>query len=527
MTEHRPLGFKRAMKKLVRRACVTAVGYIELNFEREMGAAPEVVARLNDAKARMERMERLMEEAAEGEVEEDDAEFAELGEMVKALMAEPEVVLREGLVFDFPKSTDVIPDQRCESIVGFEGARHLTVQYMFSPEEVKEHFGVDLGNGYTPWGRKGKDDEETYQKVGDADFENEDLKDKSCVRVFKHYDKVAGLVYYLADGYKDFLREPGPPDVFVEDFWPIYALTFNEVEDENTFPPSDIELLMSQQEEYNKARQGKREHRYAALPRWGYSKSALQEDDVKGFVLSKPFTATAFNMAPGQKIGDLIGPIPVPGVDPNLYDTNEIMTDIQLVGGAQDANYGGVAKATATESAIAANATLASDNTAIDDLDEFLSLVARGAGQVLLREMSIDQVKMIAGRGAVWPEGMTLSDIADEIYLEIEAGSSGKPNQAVELDNWQKILPFAIQMPGINPMWLAKETLRRLDDKADLTEAFVSGMPSIIAQNAMQRPGGAEPGSDPAAQGDEGADNQAGPAEEQRGSEAAFGSNQV
>src|SRR5690606_3947371 len=87
--------------------------------------------------------------------------------------------------------------------------------------------------------------------------------------VWKHYDKASGLVYYLVDGYKEFLREPAAPDVFVEDFWPIYALTFNAVESEEAlFPPSDVYLMLDQQMEYNRSRQGQREHRKAARPRW-------------------------------------------------------------------------------------------------------------------------------------------------------------------------------------------------------------------------------------------------------------------
>lgn len=142
--------------------------------------------------------------------------------------------------------------------------------------------------------------------------------------------------------------------------------------------------------------------------------------------------------------------------------------------------------------------------------------------------MSAEQVKKIVGVGAVWPEGIALSDIADEIYLDIEAGSSGKPNQAIEVKNWQMMLPFLVQMPGIDPVWIARETIRRLDDKLDVTEAIMAGIPSIVAQNAQAQPGPADPAADPAAQGPEGQQNApAAPPEQQAGSDPAFGSNQV
>ena len=125
-----------------------------------------------------------------------------------------------------------------------------------------------------------------------------------------------------------------------------------------------------------------------------------------------------------------------------------------------------------------------------------------------MREMSEEQVKKIVGVGAVWPQ-MSLADIAGEVYLEVAAGSTGKPNQAVEVNNWKILGPLLQTTPGISPYWFGKETARRLDDKLDFTEAYEAGLPSIVAQNQLAGappvPGGPpEPGSDPNAQGGKG-----------------------
>jgi hypothetical protein len=71
------------------------------------------------------------------------------------------------------------------------------------------------------------------------------------------------------------------------------------------------------------------------------------------------------------------------------------------------------------------------------------------------------------------------------VLLEIEAGSMGRPNAAQEVANAQRIYPLLIQLPGIDPEFLAKDLLRRLDDRLDLTEAFKSSLPSIVAMNGM------------------------------------------
>ena len=535
MREQKPLDFKMAMKRLVRRTCTTGVGYIELGFIRETGRPEGYESRLADIRARLEHLRRLADEVAEGDISEDDPEIMELEASLASLMAEPEIVLREGLVFDYPDSTKVIPDRLCKSLVGFVGARHLTIEYLFTPDEVEEMFpGVDLKKGYTKW--NGIAEEASSEAPAfEPDRETDTPKRPDMVQVFKHYDKPSGLVYYVARGYKDFLREPAAPDVYVEEFWPVFALTFNDVESEETlFPPSDVSLLKSMQDEYNRARQGMREHRKAARPRFFFARGAVDEGDENKIASAEAFTATPLNLPPDKTLNDILQALQIPGVDPNLYETGPLFSDVQLTVGVQEANLGSVAKATATEAAIASNSMAASDQASVDDLDAFLTCIARASGVILLREMSEEQVKRIVGPGAVWPQ-MTLADIAGEIFLEVEAGSSGKPHQAVEIENWAKLAPTLTMIPNINPVWIAKETVKRLDDRIDLNEAVIEGIPSIVAQNAMTSapptmPTG-DPNTDPASQGAQGAqggaDKTAAQPMQQPGSEPAFGSNQT
>lgn len=531
MAEQQPVDFKRGMKSCVRRALTTGVGYVKLGFQREMGPRAGLVDQMADAQARLDHLRRLMEEAADGDLDADSAEIAELELSIAALQAEPEIVLREGLIVDFPQATKVIPDRFCKALDGFLGARHLSVEYTYTPSEVREVFGVDLGEGYTPYRAVNG----TTRGVSDDDVLDQDYewappgeKKSGLVCVWEHYDKATGLVYFVADGYAGFLREPKAPDVFVENFWPIYALAFNEVENEDElFPPSDVTLMLDMQKEHNRARQGLREHREAARPRWVSAAGAWSSEQdpmvIKGL---KPFEMASLNMDPQAKIGDIMQSLPVPGVDPNLYETGPIFADTQLVVGASEAQFGGVSKATATEASIAASASTSSDGSGIDDLDGFLSQIARASGQILQREMSEEIVKQIVGPGAVWPQ-MTLAEISGEIQLEVAAGSTGKPNQAVEIANMERLLPFLIQMPGIDPVALAREVLRRMDDRMDITSMIVASAPSIMAQNGMAQPAPANPANDPNAQGGAGTNNAPAPPGGPSGTNAAMGGNQT
>src|SRR5690606_19151329 len=124
--EQKPLDFKRGMKQVVRRAVTTGVGYVELDFQREMGPRPGLNDQLADFRARLDHLQTLAEQIQEGEFDEFSAEAAELEHSFNSLMQEPEIILREGLIIDFPAVTSVIPDKFTKSLDGFIGARHMT-----------------------------------------------------------------------------------------------------------------------------------------------------------------------------------------------------------------------------------------------------------------------------------------------------------------------------------------------------------------------------------------------------------------
>lgn len=531
LAEQQPVDFKRQMKAVVRRAITTCVGYVELGFQRETGLRAGLAEQLADARTRLDHLRVIAEEYGEGDVDEDSAERAELELSVASLEGEPNIVLREGLIIDTPQSTKVIPDRLTKSLDGFIGARHISIEYAYTVQEVKELFHVDLSKGYTSYSlNSGSSREISANDVLDDDYEwsPPDAKKNGMVCVWKHYDKTTGLVYYVADGHDGFLREPAAPDVFVETFWPVFALTFNAVESEDElFPPSDVALMIDPQREHNRSRQGMREHRDAARPRWVAANGSFgDEEDPLAIKNMKAFDLQMLNMDPQAKIADILQVVPVPGVDPNLYETGQIFGDVQMIVGAQEAQFGGTSQATATESAIAANSTTSADGSSIDDLDSFLSSIARASGQILQREMSEEIVKKIVGPGAVWPQ-MTLAEIAGEIYLEVAAGSTGKPNQAVQINNMERMIPLLLQIPGIDPVSLAREVLTRLDDRMDITKMIVAGLPSIVSQNQNKQVAPMEPGKDPNAQGPQGANNAPAAPGGPGGSAPAFGSNQV
>jgi hypothetical protein len=268
-----------------------------------------------------------------------------------------------------------------------------------------------------------------------------------------------------------------------------------------------VALLYHMQQEHNVSRQRLREHRDANRPKHATSKGKLDEEDKAKLSGSCAHEVVELNgMAPGDKIENILQAVPHNPIDPNLYEVNSTFEDMLRVGGSQEANLGGTAGATATESSIAEASRMSSIGSNVDDLDDFLTELAKSASHVLLYELSLETVQEIAGPGAVWPE-WSKDEIARDLWLEIRAGSSGKPNKAQEIQNFERLAPFLLQTPGVSPRWFFGQAVERLDDRLDITDAYLDGLPSMTALNGAPQPGTGNPATDPRQQGARGQNN--------------------
>jgi hypothetical protein len=493
--------FKQMMKMTVRRTSTTGVGYVKLGFERVMQKKPEIEQRIADISNRLSTLERISADIHDDQTDENGPETEQLRLLLNDLKTQQQIVVREGLAFDYPISTAIIPDPKLISLREFLGADWVAQEYVLSPNDVKEIYEVDVGKSYNAY--KGVDDGVTVtSRSGFVVLQDKTAKTevkegpdgRSCV-VWEIWSRKDGLVYEICDGYPDFLREPASPEAYTDRFWPWFPMMFNEVDHEaRVFPPSDVKLIRDMQMEHNRSRQGMREHRRAARPKTVVASGMVDQEDLEKLSNHPDNAIIELNgLQPGQKVDDLLQPFRGPPIDPNLYETEQNFTDMMRVSGLQDANIGGTGGSpSATQSNIAEASRATAMGSNIDDIDDMLTAFARSGSQILLQECSVDTVKRIVGEGAVWPE-MSAQQIADEVWLQIEAGSTGRPNQAQEIANAERLFPLLMQLPGIKPEFLAKELIKRLDDKLDITQAFQSMLPSIIAMNGMASRLGAGP----------------------------------
>ncbi len=496
MDEGRPR-FKSRLKRAVRRALVCGVAPVRLGYQRLMETDPVVSQKLDDATARINHLERLLEEAQDRDGDASDADLEELRLMVETLQGEKDIVVREGLIFDFMRPTSLIPDPEVTDLASFDNARWIAIEFVLTPDKIQEHYGVELEGKFTAYQNDGR----TRHDTTTADAEEGSKPQFACV--YEVQDKESGLVYVVCEGYDRFLKPPAPPDIYVEGFFDVWCLVFHPVEDEErVYPHSAVELIEPMQNEYNRSRTGLKEHRRANRPQWVSPKGALEEEDKAKLESNTPFALLEINaLSPGQDVKTLIQPKPVAPIDPNLYDVNQAFADIQRVLGLNEARLGELSGATATEASIGAQATATSDSADVDELDEFLMDLARGAGQILLDQMGVETVQRIAGPGAVWPE-RSRQEIAEQVFLSVKAGSSGRPNRAQDLANFERGAPWIIQTPGVNPEWFATKALEVLFEDIDIEEAIASGAPAITALNAMAGRMAANPGAQPTGRAD-------------------------
>ncbi len=509
--------FKAEMKQLVRRVITCGVAYIKTGYQRVNGTSPDVSRKLYDFDRRLKTLQRLIADSQSNSIYDYEAEIEQTKLVIQELQAEPEMLLREGLTWNFPLSMAIIPDPKTTNLIGFQNSGWVAEEYHFSGDQIKEIWKKDVtcGGGAKSYTRR-SDTNDFWMGLVDADGKQiPKTQNDGCsiYRVWEVYNINTGLVYNVCEGFDEFLEEPHVPEIESDSFYPWEPVIFNNIEsDSKLFPRSDVFLIRDQQREINRQREGLRNHRIANRPRYLAPRGVLEEDDKDRLISAEDSSVIELNnLKLGQDSAQIVQPMKMAGIDPNLYDVQQSYDDMLRVIGSQEANLGGTSNSTATEASIGESSRVSAADSNRDDLDMALSNVARVGGQVLFAEMDEKTVKEIAGPGAVWPV-LSRSERSKEIFLDIKAGSSGKPNQALQIANLERLTPLLMQMPGLKAQRLLEESVDRLGDNLDVAEFIDAGAPSIQAMNALFSKGNPQTGG--AIAGD-GGPNTGAPAQQQ------------
>ncbi len=514
--------FKEQLKQAVRRTVICGAAFGRVVYcvaDDQTGGHVTVPSSgpTHNALDLAERAQQLVKKLQDDPAGESDPRHEELITYAKSLAASlgaklsgtDDEPLPESFEFDFPLTTSVYPDASCRSLTNFVGASAIFIESLLPVEYVNSLFNSDVkasgGAGeatlHTASGQEMK---------GALDSDSDKEKGKVCV--LEVQDILTKTHFFICKGHKKFLLAPEPFQPPVNGFWDMAALTFNSIEVDpatktSVYPPSDVQNMKHIQMEWNRTGNAQRDHRNAAAPRWCARKGTISEDDIKAIEACKPNQVIQLDSIPVDgKITDWIIALPTARIDPLLYEKASFEKDLQYAVGMQEANIGPAKpNVTATVGSIAEQSRVTVTSSNVDDLDGFLSTLARMVGEKAIRVMSKQTVQAIVGTGALtWPEtAEARRSLLHEVDIGIKAASSGRPNKALEIQNAKELGPLimqAIQGAAVNPAMakpmsaLVEEYAKRLDDQIDVTKFFLSTPPPMAAPPEGAPPPNGKPG---------------------------------
>lgn len=483
--DNQETSFKLQMKQLVRRVVTCCVGYVKLSFARDFAAQLNDGGMDSGIQARTKAAVAAAEEAVADAGTEGSIDMLEEARMLAtSLQASVEAGdmadVNERLVIEFPPATSIIPDPNCRALKGFLSAQWIAQQYILPLSVVETFFETKLSGGEETSGVVYYNEDGAELEPGESAVSAENEPQERMVCVFEVFEKSSKNHFYVCDGYKYFLQDPEPLVPQTKRFWPLFPLTFNDIEAEpgqksTIFPPSDVQLIKHAQKEWNRTRQSLRNHRRANAPKYLAAAGVLTDEDKAN--LKSAAENAVIELVGAVGAGDVtkvVAPFVHSPIDPSLYETLPLQQDIRATLGSQEGALPASSKSTATAATINEQQRIVTQSSNVDDLDDLLSDLAEAASEIMLREMSEPVVKRIAGPGAVWPTTDRL-DFVNEVYLTVVAASSGRPNKALEVANFTQLAPLIAQAGG-SPHFIIREGVKRLDDRLRPEDAFPLGL---------------------------------------------------
>jgi len=468
-------------KASVRASLTCTIGWIKAVYQLNIKDDPIIRNRINDTQDNVEKIKLLIEETKQenGECADHEAKLFELKQQVSALEKQIEVVVSEGLVIDVLSGEDVIIlDASCRDIDEFMQASEIAHKIKMTVGAFKAQFKKNPPRSSKKYVAS-DDPDATSSSSKDVD------EDDKLINIYEVWSLKDLTVYTLCEGSHSYIRAPYQPEALGEQWYPFFGLQLRRV-DGKKYPRSMVEQLIELQDEYNTRRTNAAEHRKKNLPVRVFNKSsgitdaeitAINNRTIKTDVVGITFDGN-------DKLADQLADLPEIPYNPAMYETSDILYDMEKVGNAQDAASGAVRVAkTATEAEIQSAGMQGRTGEALDVIEDWLSDIATYCAQLLLQNMPAALIQKRFGANAVWPE-LTKKEMFEMVNISIRAGSTARPNKMRERDQWIQLLPqiqatmekVALykqqgQMELANTtINLLDETLKRFDERMDAKE---------------------------------------------------------
>lgn len=484
---------KQRAKATVRASLTCSIGVVKVMYQRDYKLDPIIQSRIQDTQDNIAHIEGLLSDLDDPQQRGDhEYKLAELKQTMAALEQQVEVVAAEGMVVDRIMTENLLIDPTITEFWDYQDADWMCQIVPMKRSKAEAQYGVDLAGAKTYRETTAGDSERSARYAGGKDGGAEDAQ----IAVLEIWDRTSQSVYTMAEGCDFWLRDPFVPDRAGQRWYPFFLLPFQAV-DGQFVGPSIVDLMEKLQDEHNDARNKFNQHRELAKP--GYiASSDISEKSLKRFAESS-IGEIALLDTEGKPVQQVIVPRAHPPVDPAVYDTASVRYDIEQVTGLQDAMRSTVVRPkTATEASIMQQGLSGRVSEFRDQVEDWLQEIAQYTAEILLQELTPQQVERVMGphevdpagqvhRSYDWPE-LQRDDVFDLVEMRIRAGTTGEPDKMEQQESWTKVLPIIqqlvtmimqIQMQGGNAdpiINILRETLARFDERLDV-EQFIPKAP--------------------------------------------------
>ena len=491
--EHAQL--KNRAKSTVRAALTCSFGILKVIYQRDVHSVAFIQNRINDQQENQLAIGDLQQDLQDtSQKSHHEEKLSELEEQLLGVREQSEIWAAEGIIIDRVLTENLLIDPSICEFWDYTDADWMCQVIPMKRSRAEALYKKNLANAKIYQPGQGEPLHKRAKRLASMELDAGPVTDDQQIAVLEIWDRTTQRVYTMVEGATEWLREPYSPPRAGERWYPFFLLPY-QVVDGQFVGPSLVDLTERLQDEHNEARDRFNQHRDLCIPGWVAS-ADINEKTIKKHSDSR-FGEITIVDTEGKPLNQVIIPRGHPKIDPIVYDTSAVRYDWEQVTGLQDAARSTVVRPkTATEANILQRALSGRVFEFKDQIEDWLQEIAQYSAQVLLQELTKEQVEryvgapitkttMIDGQAITtkeksydWPE-LTKERIFDMVDLRIRAGTTGSPDGIEEKEGWLKVLPIitglSIQMQNLQARGmdyehirsLLHETLLRYDDRID------------------------------------------------------------
>lgn len=513
---------KKRARKMVRSTLSVAEGWIKAMMVSDKIPQPQTEAALNDARDSLDRLtatQHLIDEGTNS-TDETNVLIAQKKALIETLQTKIELSVSRMFVIDFVEAENIQVSQDVQCIEDYLDADWIGHELFLDKEDVLARFSrlteKDLESAKCYYQRQPKEmttrDVEATLPQGNISAESAQnftesgagVESEPFYRVVESWSRTDKHIYTMMDGVQKWLIEPYEPPYPTSRFYPFFYLAFFEVTG-SRHPQSLSWRLYKLQDEFSSVRSNYRLTRQRSIPAVLFNSEMM--DDEQASKLEKAKIQEYIGLKPQDPsipLANLFAAKPVAAIDPRLFDTTMILSDMERIAGVQEAlqsTQGAGTPITATQANLQQAGTNARTTSDRDNLEWMLTDLAQYTAEQAIQCLTPQDAQRMAGDKAWWPHGMSVEDLFTLVEVTIDAGSTGKPRQQSDQQSWGVVLPLIrqilveiVQAEGAGNMPLAnalkeliKETMLRFGDTTD-AERFIPTQPPPGSPGAGAKP---------------------------------------